>query len=42
VFTVITAFFLLGERLTTVQFAGSALILGGVVVLRLFEGRGAR
>jgi drug/metabolite transporter (DMT)-like permease len=41
VFTVITAFFLLGEVLTGPQLAGAALILGGVVVLRLFEGRGA-
>jgi drug/metabolite transporter (DMT)-like permease len=39
VFTAITAYFLLGERLTTVQILGAAMILGGVVVLRLFEGR---
>ena len=39
VFTAISAYLLLGERLTTVQLAGAALILGGVLVLRLFEGR---
>jgi drug/metabolite transporter (DMT)-like permease len=42
VFTAITAYVLLGERLTAVQLAGAALILGGVVVLRMFEGRGER
>jgi drug/metabolite transporter (DMT)-like permease len=42
VFTVITAFFVLGERLTLAQLGGAAMILGGVVVLRLFaEGRRA-
>ena len=39
VFTAISAYLLLGERLMTVQLAGAALILGGVLVLRLFEGR---
>jgi drug/metabolite transporter (DMT)-like permease len=43
VFTAVTAYLLLGERLTAVQLAGGALILGGVVVLRLFgEGSGRR
>jgi drug/metabolite transporter (DMT)-like permease len=41
VFTAIIAYLLLGERLTPVQLAGAALILGGVLVLRLFEGREA-
>ncbi len=36
-FTAVTAFFLLGERLDGMQIAGSLLILGGVVFLRLFE-----
>jgi drug/metabolite transporter (DMT)-like permease len=39
VFTTITAYLLLGERLTPAQLGGAALILGGVVVLRIFEGR---
>ena len=39
VFTAVLAFLILGERLTAIQLAGGALILGGVVVLRLFEGR---
>jgi drug/metabolite transporter (DMT)-like permease len=38
VFTAITAYLILGERLTAIQIAGAAMILGGVVVLRLFEG----
>lgn len=42
VFTSITAFLLLGERLTAVQITGAAMILAGVVVLNLFEGRGNR
>jgi drug/metabolite transporter (DMT)-like permease len=37
-FTTVMAFFLFGERLTLVQIGGSALILGGVVLLRIFEG----
>lgn len=37
VFTLVIAYLLLGERLSGVQLAGSALILGGVVVLRLFD-----
>jgi len=41
VFTAVFAFLILGERLTAIQLAGGALILGGVVVLRLFEGRSA-
>ena len=38
-FTAVIAYFLLGERLTQVQLAGSLLILGGVVFLRIHEGR---
>jgi drug/metabolite transporter (DMT)-like permease len=38
-FTAALAFLLLGERLTGVQLAGAGLILGGVLVLRLFEGK---
>ena len=34
-FTTIYAYFLLGERLTAVEIAGSLLILGGVVFLRI-------
>ena len=36
--TAIIAYFLLGERLTWVEVAGSLLILGGVVFLRIYEG----
>ncbi len=38
-FTAVLAYFFLGERLTAVQLAGSLLILGAVVLLRLHEGR---
>jgi drug/metabolite transporter (DMT)-like permease len=38
-FTTTTAYFLLGERLTTLQLLGGMLILSGVVILRLTEGR---
>lgn len=41
-FTAVFAYLLLGERLTAVQLAGAALILGGVVVLRLFVSRRSR
>ena len=37
-FTAVTAYFLLGERLTLIQVIGSLLILGGVVFLRIYEG----
>jgi drug/metabolite transporter (DMT)-like permease len=37
-FTAAVAYFLLGERLTWVQVAGSLMILGGVVFLRVYEG----
>jgi len=37
-FTATIAYFLLGERLTWIQVAGSLLILGGVVFLRIYEG----
>jgi drug/metabolite transporter (DMT)-like permease len=39
VFTAITAYLLLGERLTWVQVLGSLLVLAGVIFLRLYEGR---
>ena len=38
-FTAVTAFFILGERMTILQIAGSLLTLGGVVFLRWYEGR---
>lgn len=38
VFTAVIAFFFLGERLTWVQVGGSVLVLGGVVLLRVYEG----
>ncbi|HVN55117.1 MAG TPA: EamA family transporter [Anaerolineaceae bacterium] len=37
-FTALFAYFLLGERLTLQQVAGAALIMAGVVFLRIFEG----
>ncbi len=37
-FTAVTAYFLLGERLTWVQVGGSLMILGGVIFLRVYEG----
>ena len=39
VFTAVTAYFLFGERLSAVQLGGGAMILGGVVFLRIYEGR---
>ncbi len=42
VFTTITAFLLLGERMTVSQIAGSLLILAGVIFIRIIEGRRAR
>jgi drug/metabolite transporter (DMT)-like permease len=39
VFTSIQSFLLLGERFTVPQWIGSLLIIGGVVVLRLTEGK---
>jgi drug/metabolite transporter (DMT)-like permease len=38
VFTAITAYFLLGERLTWIQIIGSLVVLTGVVFHRLYEG----
>jgi drug/metabolite transporter (DMT)-like permease len=38
-FTVVLAYVFLGERLTWTQIAGGLMILGGVVFLRLSEGR---
>ncbi|NMB88368.1 MAG: EamA family transporter [Chloroflexi bacterium] len=40
-FTALLAYFFLGEHLKAVQLAGSGLILGGVVVLRIYEGKAA-
>jgi drug/metabolite transporter (DMT)-like permease len=37
VFTAALAYVILGERLTPTQLAGASMILGGVVVLRVFE-----
>lgn len=42
VFTAVIAFFVLGERLSGMQLAGSLMILGGVLFLRVCEGRAAR
>jgi len=39
VFTALIAYFTLGERFTTDQILGSLLILAGVILLRLYEGR---
>ena len=33
------AYFLLGERLNTIQVVGSLLILAGVIFLRIYDGR---
>jgi len=41
VFTTITAYFLLSERLTWIQVLGSMVVLMGVIFLRVFEGRQA-
>ncbi|NMC52657.1 MAG: DMT family transporter [Chloroflexi bacterium] len=41
VLTIFIAFFFLGERLSLDQIFGSVLIIGGVVLLRVFEGRRA-
>jgi drug/metabolite transporter (DMT)-like permease len=38
VLTAATAYVVFGERLTAVQLAGSGMILGAVVFLRLYEG----
>lgn len=42
VFTAMIAYALLGERLSAVQIIGSLLILSGVILLRIYEGRLAR
>jgi drug/metabolite transporter (DMT)-like permease len=39
VFTILTAYLLLGERLNGVQIVGSLLILAGIIFLRISEGR---
>jgi drug/metabolite transporter (DMT)-like permease len=38
VFTTMTAYILLGERLNWIQASGALLILGGVIFLRVYEG----
>ena len=38
VFTTIMAYFLFGETLTALQLGGAALIVGGVVLIRVTEG----
>ena len=38
-FTAVTAYVLLNERFSLIQIGGGCLILGGVLFLRLFEGR---
>jgi drug/metabolite transporter (DMT)-like permease len=40
-FTAVIAYLLLGERLSGIQLGGSVLIVGGVVLLRIYEGRQA-
>lgn len=42
VFTAITAYYLLGERLSLLQLTGGVMILAGVVYLRIHEGRLAK
>jgi len=37
-FTAVIAYFLLGERFTWIQIGGSLMILGGVVLMRVYEG----
>jgi drug/metabolite transporter (DMT)-like permease len=39
VFTTVTAYILLGERLNWPQASGALMILGGVIFLRVYEGR---
>jgi drug/metabolite transporter (DMT)-like permease len=41
-FTALIAFFLLGERLTSVQIVGGVIILSGVVCLRVYDGWAAK
>jgi drug/metabolite transporter (DMT)-like permease len=41
VFTALSAYLLLGERLSAIQIGGGVMILAGVVFLRIFEGRQA-
>ena len=38
VFTALTAYVLLGERLGVIQIAGSVMIFAGVIFLRVYEG----
>ena len=39
VFTTFIAYILLGERLNPVQIIGSVMVLGGVILIRIYEGR---
>ncbi len=41
-FTALIAYLLLGERLLFIQITGSLMILAGVVLLRIYEGRSTR
>ncbi len=42
-FTTVTAYILLGERLNEIQIGGSLMIMGGVILLRIYDGlRSAR
>lgn len=41
-FTVVTAYFLLGERLNGLQIGGSLMILSGVILLRVYQGKRSR
>ena len=41
-FTAVTAYAFLGERLSLVQLLGAALVIGGVIFLRVYQGRVAR
>jgi drug/metabolite transporter (DMT)-like permease len=41
-FTAVQAYLIFGERLSAIQIVGSLLILSGVILLRLFEGRSQR
>ena len=42
VFTAAIAYVLLGERMNAIQIAGGLLIISGIVILRVYEGREAR
>ena len=42
VFTAAIAYVLLGERMKAIQIAGGLLIISGIVILRVYEGRDTR